>query len=230
MGILTRIGRIFNAEANSVVDKMENETKMADQIIRELYEKQEEAIKGYAEVKAIALKHRADEAEKREKAKVWEDKTNQLLDLVESKGIEEVKGNQLANEAAENYQNYTKDADNLAKLAVREEAALKTMDAKIKEIKKTIDDAKNQSEMIKAKSKTADAEESINKTLSSVDIDGLKSTLDRMKEKADAKEFRAQAYADLDTETMTSTQEIDSVLSSSTSALDKFKSKRTKTA
>jgi phage shock protein A len=229
MGILTRISRIFKAEANSVVDKMENETKIADQIIRDLYEKQSEAIKGFAEVKATAAKHRADEVSEREKANEWEKKTNDLLDLVDSKGIEEIKGNQLAQEAAEAFQTYTEKADSLDKLATREESALKVMEAKIKEIKKTIEDAKNQAEMIKAKSKTADAEETINKTLSSVDIDGLKSTLERMKEKADAKEFRAQAYADIDS-TMSSKQEIDAVLSSSTSALDKFKSKRNKTA
>jgi len=83
--------------------------------------------------------------------------------------------------------------------------------------------------MLKSKAKTAEVSERMNKTLSSVDTDGLMSTLNRMEKKVDAQEFRAQAYAEVDDSTLSAKSEIDKVLEtkSSGSALEALKAKRT---
>jgi len=230
MSIFDRLFRIGKAEANSAVDKLEDPTKMAEQILRELRENYQQAIQGEAEIKALALQHRANELAARNKADEWEKKTNGLLDRIDSKELDEAQGNDLAAKAAQAHADAAKEADQYKGMAEKEESAVSVMDLKIKQIKDQIAETENRAKMIESRAKTAEVSEKINKTLSSVDTDGLMNTLNRMDQKASAQEFRAAAYAQIDDSTLSSEQEIDKALGagSSTSALDAIKAKRTK--
>ena len=203
---------------------------MAEQILRELRENYQQAITGEAEIKALALQHRASELQNRNAADDWERKANELLDRVESKQLDEAKGNELAMKAAEAHQNALVQAEQFAKMAEKEEAAVAVMDAKIKQIKEQITETESRAQLISSRAKTAEVTEKINKTLSNVDTDGLMATLNRMDQKATAAEFRSAAYAQIEDSTMSSEQEINKVLgtSSASNALEAIKAKRTK--
>ena len=231
MSIFDRLFRIGKAEANAAVDKIEDPSKMAAQILRELRENYQQAVQGEAEIKALALQHRASELQYRNSASDWEKKANDLLDRVESKELDEVKGNELASKAAEAHQTALNEADQFAKMAEKEESAVAVMDLKIKQIKDQIAETENRAQLINSRAKTAEVSEKINKTLSNVDTDGLMATLNRMDEKASAQEFRAAAYAQIEDSTLSTEQEINKVLNnnSSSSALDAIKAKRAKT-
>jgi phage shock protein A len=70
----------------------------------------------------------------------------------------------------------------------------------------------------------------INKALSNIDTDGLMATLDRMEAKTTATQFLADAHASVSESTMSTSQEIDKVLAStSSSALDAIKARRAAT-
>jgi len=228
MSIFDRLFRIGAAEANAAVDKIEDPAKMAAQILRELHDNYQQAIQGEAEIKALALQHRASELQYRNSADDWEKKTNDLLDRVESKQLDEAKGNELAAKAADAHQAALNEADQFAKMADKEESALAVMDLKIKQIKDQIAETESRAQLINSRAKTAEVSEKINKTLSSVDTDGLMATLNRMDEKASAQEFRAAAYAQIEDSTMSTEQEINQALGegSSSSALDAIKAKR----
>jgi phage shock protein A len=230
MSIFDRLFRIGAAEANAAVDKLEDPAKMADQILRELRANYQQAIQGEAEIKALALQHRASELQYRNTAADWEKKTNELLDRVETKQLDEAKGNDLANKAAEAYQSATNEADQFAKMAEKEESAVAVMDLKIKQIKDQIAETESRAQLINSRAKTAEVSEKINKTLSSVDTDGLMATLNRMDQKASAQEFRAAAYAQIDDSTLSTEQEINKALGqgSAQNALEAIKAKRTK--
>jgi phage shock protein A len=230
MSIFDRLFRIGAAEANAAVDKLEDPAKMADQILRELRANYQQAIQGEAEIKALALQHRASELQNRNTAEEWEKKTNELLDRIESKQLDEAKGNELAVKAAEAHQSALNQADQYAKMAEKEESAVAVMDLKIKQIKDQIAETENRSQLINSRAKTAEASERINKTLSNVDTDGLMATLNRMDQKASAQEFRAAAYAQLEDSTLSTEQEINKALGvgSSSNALEAIKAKRTK--
>lgn len=230
MSIFDRLFRISKAEAHAVIDKMEDPEKMASQILRELRENYQQAIQGEAEIKALALQHRASELQYRNSASDWEKKANDLLDRVDSKQLDEAKGNELATKAAEAQQAALSEADQFAKMAEKEESAVAVMDLKIKQIKDQIAETESRAQLISSRARTAEVSEKINKTLSNVDTDGLKATLDRMDQKASAQEFRAAAYAQIDDSTMSTEQEINKALrsGSSSSALDAIKAKRVK--
>ncbi len=228
MGLFERIFRIGKSEANAVVDKFEDPIKMADQVLRELKENYQEAIAGEAEVKAAALQHRAEENKARTKGEEWEKKANDLLDMVEAGKLDAAKGNSLAETAAESGQQAIKHADEFASMANKEEQALEVMETAIQQLKDRISEAENRINLLKSRAKTADVSEKINKTLSNVDTDGLMGTLDRMDSKVTAQEFRSQAYAEVRDTTLSSEQEINKILgtSSGTSALDAIRAKR----
>ena len=227
MGLFERIFRIGKSEANAVVDKLEDPIKMADQVLRELKDNYQQAIVGESEVKAAALQHRAEEQKARAKADEWEKKANDLLDLVEEGKLDAEKGNALASTAAESHDQAAKQANEYAAMAQKEEQALAVMETAIQQLKDKIAEAENRTNLLKSRAKTADVSEKINKTLSSVDTDGLMGTLDRMDAKVTAQEFRSQAYAEVRDTTLSSEQEINKILgTSSSSALDAIKAKR----
>ncbi len=227
MGLFERIFRIGKSEANAVVDKLEDPIKMADQVLRELKDNYQQAIVGESEVKAAALQHRAEEQKARAKADEWEKKANDLLDLVEEGKLDAEKGNSLASTAAESHDQAAKQANEYAAMAQKEEQALAVMETAIQQLKDKIAEAENRTNLLKSRAKTADVSEKINKTLSSVDTDGLMGTLDRMDAKVTAQEFRSQAYAEVRDTTLSSEQEINKILgTTSSSALDAIKAKR----
>jgi phage shock protein A len=227
MGLFERIFRIGKSEVNAAVDKLEDPIKMADQVLRELKENYQQAIVGQSEVKAAALQHRAEEQKALAKAEEWEKKANDLLDLVEGGNLEAEKGNTLASTAAESHDHAAKQANEYAAMAQKEEQALAVMETAIQQLKDRIAEAENRINLLKSRAKTAQVSESINKTLSSVDTDGLMGTLDRMDAKVTAQEFRSQAYAEVRDTTLSSEQEINKILgTSSSSALDAIKAKR----
>lgn len=231
MSILDRIFRVSKAKANTVVDKLENPIEMSNQVLRELNEQLQKGIASEADVKAIALGHRAEQKSNLDKAEEWKNKTYMLLDKIE-KSTDEEKDNlkHLAEVAAQNNKDYQTKADLAAKNADREEKSLEVMDRKLKDLRDMITKTKNDVDMIESQQKTAEASEKINKAMSSIDTDGLVQTMQRMKEKVTATELRAQAYAEVDDQTMSSDQEINKVLSTDTpgSALDELIKQRQK--
>ena len=228
MGILDRLFRVGKAEANAVVDKMEDPVKMSQQILRDLEENRQEAINGAAEIKAMALQHRASENDNRAKSVEYENKATQILDRVDTKAIDEATGNKLATECLANQQTFLAKAEEFKALADREEKAAGVMSAKIDQINQRISETKNKAEMIASRAKTANAEEKINKTLSSADTDGLMQTLERMDEKTKATEFRAQAYAEIDNVGASTDEAVNKILkeTSPNAALEALKAKR----
>lgn len=228
MSIFDRLFRIGKAEANAAIDKLEDPSKMADQILRELRANYQQAVQGEAEIKALALSHRASELQARNRAEEWENKTNGLLDKMESGELDQAKGNDLAAKAAQAHADALKEAEQYRAMAEKEESAVNVMDLKIKQIKDQIAETENRAKMIQSRAKTAEVSEKINKTLSNVDTDGLMQTLNRMDERASAQEFRAAAYAQIEDSTLSTEQEINKALGSgsSSAALEAIKAKR----
>lgn len=228
MGILNRLFRVGKAEANAAVDKLEDPTKISQQILRDLRDNLQEAISGTAEIKALAAQHRASEQENRTKANDWEAKANELLDRVEKGQIEEANGNTLATNCLSSQQAYLAKAEEFKVLADREDKAASVMESKVEQIRQRITETENKASMIESRTKTAEAEEKINKTLSSVDTDGLMQTLERMDEKTKATEFRAQAYAEIDNAGASIEDQVNKALkpTNANAALEALKAKR----
>ncbi|NCX95964.1 MAG: PspA/IM30 family protein [Chitinophagia bacterium] len=228
MGLLQRLFRIGVANANAAMDKLEDEVKMADQIVRELNENLQEALSAAAQIKANALQTHANAQKQAELAQEWENKTHQLLDMQESGKIDAAKANELAMEASKRYEEHTNASLKYKADAQKQDAAIVQLEVKIKSLRDAITEAKHRTELIKSNSRIADASLSINKALSNIDTYGLMATLDRMEAKTTANQFLADAHAEVANTTQSTEQEINKLLGSnaSNSALDAIKAKR----
>ena len=228
MGLGDRIKRIFKSEANSAVDKLEDPTKISEQILRELNENLSKAIESEAQVKAIALKNKADLQKNQEAVTDWEHKLNGILDKIEKAGTSPDMEN-LSKIAAQHYNDAVANAGKSEQLVKISDAQVAKMEGNIKTLQSRITEAKDKTKNIQARQEVAKASEVINKSLSSVNTDGLMSTLDRMEENVSKTEFTAEAYAETASNTSDEAK-INEVLGSTSAddTLAAFKAKRNK--
>lgn len=212
VGFRERIARIFKAKANTLADTLEDPTEMANQIVREMSENLQKAIEGEAQIKTIVISNRAKQVEAEKRADEWKSKTNQLLDRIQTGSLDAETGNRLAGEAAKSYQNALAEADRFKQIADNADQKEKEMAKQVVAIRNQINEAKTKTVEIYARQNAAAAMEVVNKTLSSVNMNGLTATLERMDEKARNTENRAQAYSEVDGATRSTADEIDHAL------------------
>jgi len=226
MGIFQRISRIFSAKANKAVDTIENPAEISEQILRELHDKQTVAINATADIKATALKNEADLAKANEDVIKWEQRVNAMLDKIEKEGsTPELEA--FAKSAAEKYNEAIATVKKREQLVSVSKQQVATMETNVAKIREAIETAKDKSKTIAARQKVAEASESVNKAMASTNMDGLMGTLERMEEKVEATEFRAEAYAGA-TDNSTTAQKIDAMIGNTTAddTLAAFRAKR----
>lgn len=212
MNIFRRLFRIGSAEANSLVDKLEDPIKMTEQGIRDLKGDLTKALEALAEVKALAIRARNDANTDTEKAKDYEKKAILLLKRAEKGEISMEEADRLASEclvqkealmatAVTNRTNQEKFEANVAKL-----------DVNIKTLKSNIKKYEVELKTLKARAKVSKATKNINKQLADIDSTSTVSMLERMKEKVAQEEALAESYADIAGENTSIDVEIDKAL------------------
>ena len=99
MSIFKRLFKIGEAEANAMVDKLEDPIKLTEQGIRDMKLDLDASLKSYAEVKALSIKAKKDAADLRNKASSYEQKAVMLLQKAEKGEIKQEEADRLAGEA-----------------------------------------------------------------------------------------------------------------------------------
>ncbi len=214
MGILGRLGKIFQAEAHSAIDKLEDPIKMAEQGLRDLRSNLQKSIEALAEVKAMALRSQNRVEQLRNEAEEKQRKAVLLLQKAQQGQIDQVEAERLAGELLtekkkilaeyqvelQNYQQY--------------QAQVEKLDATVRNLKRNIQQWENELRMLKARASVAKATKKVNKELAGIDYSSTVSMLERMKEKVEKDEALAQSYADLALEEKSVDQKVDELLGS----------------
>ncbi len=214
MNIFKRLFKIGSAEANSLVDKLEDPIKMTEQGIRDLKKDLSSALQALAEVKALAIRSKNDAENTSAKASDYEKKAILLLKRAERGELESAEADRLASEclvqkdelvatAAQHRQDQEKFENHVAKL-----------DKNVKNLKSNIKKFENELRTLKARAKVSEATKNINKQLADVDSSSTVSMLERMKEKVAEEEALAESYADIASESRSVDDEIDKALES----------------
>jgi len=226
MGLGERLKRLFKSEAHAAVNKLEDPTKISEQVIRELGEKLQEAINAEAQVKAIALKNKSEALKAKSSVEEWSRKVEGMLDKIEKEGSSP-ELEKLAEIAAGHYDDATKRAAELEKIASISNQQANAMEGTIKTLQTKISEAKDKSKNIEARQQIAEASKTINMAMSSTNTDGLMATLEHMEEKVAKDEFVAEAYAN-STGNSSDEAKINEALNSNSasSTLAAFKAKR----
>ena len=192
-----RIFTLGKAEANSIIDSLENPVKMTEQGIRDLKTDLEKAMKAYAEVKAVCIRSKRDMETGNRESSDWERKAMALLQQGQLGKTDNSEAESLATEALTRKEESTK-RFLLAKQAYESQNSnAEKMKSNIDMLKKRISQFENELITLKARAKTAKATSVLNKQLSSFDSNGTLSLLERMKEKVEEEEALALAYGDI---------------------------------
>ena len=214
MNIFRRLFRIGSAEANSLVDKLEDPIKMTEQGIRDLKSDLTKALEALAEVKALAIRARNDANADTEKAKDYEKKAILLLKRAEKGEISPEEADRLASECLVQKESLMANATTNRNNQEKFEANVAKLDGNIKTLKSNIKKYEVELKTLKARAKVSKATKNINKQLADIDSSSTVSMLERMKDKVAQEEALAESYADIAGESTSVDHEIDKALDS----------------
>ena len=212
MGIFKRLGKIGEAEANALINKLEDPIKMTEQGIRELKEDLDNSLKALAEVKALAIRSKHDAEKASQQAADYEKKAMLLIQKAQSGALNQDEADRLAAEAL-------RLKDEALANEVRANAEVKKFDVNIAKLDTNIDKLKanitkfeNELKTLKARAKVSDVTKNVNKQLAEIDSSDTISMLERMKGKVEEDEILAQAYEEIADEDKNVDDEIDNAL------------------
>ena len=126
MGLFSRLFKVAESEAHSVVDKMEDPIKMTEQGIRDLKTDLQKAMTSLAEVKGMAIRTRRDSENKKKLAADYERKAMLLLQKdARRRDCRPADAERLATEALSQKEEYAAEAVRLGQEAERHEGMSK---------------------------------------------------------------------------------------------------------
>jgi len=212
MSLFKRLFTLGKAEANSVVDKLEDPIKMTEQGIREMKKDLENCLKALAEVKALEIRSRNEIVTEKEKAVDYEKKAMLLLQRAESGQIEASEADRLASEALNKKAESDSHVERASKEQLKFEENVSKLGVNVKTLRSKISSWENELKTLKARVKVASATKNLNKQMASIDSSDTISMLERMKDKVEQEEALADAYGSIANESKSLDDEIDKAI------------------
>lgn len=177
MGIFDRIGKVFKANVNSALDKVEDPEKILEQDIKDMEEQYSKAKKSVASAKA-------QEMSLGKKIDILEDEVEKWLSnakLALNKGDED-----LAKKALEKKVEYEKELVTLKEDKASMEGHTTKLVEDLRDMEGRISEAKRKKDLVKSRLETAKAKKKMMETKASVDGigNGAFDSFNKMEEKA----------------------------------------------
>ncbi len=197
MGFFSRLFKVGQAEAHSVIDSLEDPIKMTEQGIRDLKASVHEAIASLAQVKSVAIRLKKDAEDQKRIAGEYEHKAMLLLQKMQSGTLEQAEAESLAQTALAKKDAAVGRAAALSKDHEAQSAAADKLQAKVEKLKRDISKYENELVTLRARARTAESMKKVNKQLAGVDSSSTIAMLEKMKDKVEEEESLAQAYGEL---------------------------------
>lgn len=190
MGLFDRIKTVISSNINDMLSRAENPEKMLNQMLIDMNEQMIESKKAVAMAIADEKKLERETGENRVKADEWEKKAM----LAVRAGRDD-----LAKEALLRKQEHEGYAAQLDTQWKAQKESVEKLKESLRTLQTKIEEASRKKNILIARAKRAEAQEKINKTMSS--LAGNKSafdTFERMSRKVDEIEARAEAHKELE--------------------------------
>lgn len=217
-GVFQRIFKVGQAQAHSVVDKLEDPIKMTEQGIRDLKKDLQQAMAALAQVKATAIRLKKDGEDKKKLAGDYERKAMLLLQKMQSGEMEQADAERLAGEALNKKEQAVVESTTFLKDYKTQQQMSDQLQGKVQTLKQTISRYENELVTLKARAKTASSMKKINQQLANVDSSGTIAMLEKMKDKVQEEESLAEAYGDISEVNLGIDDEIDKALAEPSAA------------
>ncbi len=216
MGIFARIFKIFQSEAHSVVDQLEDPIKLTEQGIRDLKNDLSQAMRSLAEVKALAIRMRKDGEDQQKMAAEYERKAMLLLKRAQNGELDPAEADRLATEALTKKEEAARRAKELLANHAQQQKMADQLQSKVNKLKSAIAKYENELITLRARARTAESMKKINKQMSQVDASSTVAMLEKMKNKVTEEESLAEAYGELADSAKSIDEDIDKALEGAT--------------
>lgn len=213
-GIFNRLFKAGEAEAHSLVDKLEDPIKMSEQAVRDLRKDLQESLRSLGEVKSLAIRMAKDAEDAKRLAGDYERKAMLLLQRGQAGDVETAEAERLAMEALSRKEEAAARALQATEQAQTQQQMVDTLQNNVNQLKSKVASYENDLVMLKARARTANATRKINQRLSNVDTNGTVTLLERMKEKVSEEEALSEAYGEMADAGGSVDEEIDKALAS----------------
>ena len=212
MSFFSRLFKLAQSEAHSVVDSLEDPVKMAEQGVRDLKKNLQEALQSLAQVKAVAIRQKKDADDQKKLAADYERKAMLLLQKMQSGSLESAEAENLAGQALQKKEEATSQYGSLTADYEAQRQMVEQLQTKVEKLKREITRYDNEVLTLRARARTAESMHKINKQLAGADSSSTVAMLERMKNKVQEQESLATAYGDLGGESTSLDDQIESAL------------------
>ena len=216
--IFHRMFKIGQAEAHSVVDKLEDPIRMTEQGIRDLKKDLQQAMTAVASVKATAIRLKKDADDQKKLAQDYERKAMLLLQKMQKGELQSADAERLASEALSKKEGAVERGATLQGDYQKQKEMADQLQTQAESIKQTILRYENELITLTARAKTAASMRKINQQFAKVDTSGTIAMLEKMKNKVQEEESLAAAYGEMAAIDVGVDAEIDKALEQSNSA------------
>ncbi|MCB0300452.1 MAG: PspA/IM30 family protein, partial [Calditrichaeota bacterium] len=169
MGIFSRIFKIFQSEAHSVVDQLEDPIKLTEQGIRDLKKDLAQAMRSLAEVKSLSIRMRKDGEDQKKLAADYERKAMMLLQRAQSGELDAAEVDRLATEALTKKEDSSRRAQEFMTNHEQQQKMADQLQNKVNKLKSAISKYENELVTLRARARTAESMKKINKQMAQVD-------------------------------------------------------------
>ena len=188
MGMFDRLTTLVKSNINDLISKAENPEKMLNQLIIDMNEQYNEASKEVSSTIADEKRLRKSFEEQEAQAKEWQERA----ELAVNKGNDE-----LALKALKRKKEHEELMEQYRVQWEGQKEAADQLKSQLRELKNKIEEAKRNRNMLIARAKKAEAQKTIQKTMSGLNDNSAFDAFDRMSEKVDFIEAEAEAQAEL---------------------------------
>jgi len=197
ISIFQRIFKLGQAEAHSVVDRLEDPIRMTEQGIRDLKKDLEKSMSSLAQVKAITIRLKKDVETQKNMANDYERKAMLLLQKGQKDELDPSEAEGLATEALNKKEKTMQTAAALQSDYKKQHQMAEQLQAKVEELRQTIRRYEHELITLKARARTATSMRKVNQQLTGVDSSSTIAMLEKMKDKVVEEESLAEAYGEL---------------------------------
>lgn len=199
MGIFGRLGDIFKANINDLLDKAEDPEKMIKQMILEMQEALRDATSGVAEAMANQKSLERQLATYKQQSAGWEQKAMAAL---------KINNEELARKALAEKADTDKQVAQYDKLVTMASDTTTKLRNQLDQLKEKLEEAKAKEQLLIARSKTAKAQKEVSEHLGGVD-DGAFSKFDKFEKEIEKTEAEAEILSGTDSESANTQKQFD---------------------
>ena len=193
MGIVTRFINVIRAYTNSFLDKAEDPEKMLQQMLSDLETQKRQAKQRMTEALALQKRLERDTEKENQEAEKWEQKA--ILAVQNEK-------DELAKEALVRKKEHQRHANEFEIQLGKHRSNAEVLKSSYQKMEDKIEEIKRKKGLLMAKQKQAEAQEKIYQTIEGIgDTSGTIETMDRIEEKVETMQSKAEAYQEISMDT-----------------------------